>query len=70
MRTYVLVSGVVFGVVTAVQVIRLFGAWPVTIAGVAVPLWASAVAALIAAALAIWAARLLARSGTTTQVVT
>ena len=59
MRSYVVVSGLVFDAVTALQVARLLLRWPVVIAGFAVPLWASAIAAVVAAILAVWAMRLL-----------
>jgi hypothetical protein len=58
MRIYVLVSGLVFDAITALQVARLLLGWPVTVAGFAVPLWASAIAAVVAGALAVWAMRL------------
>jgi hypothetical protein len=58
MRKYVLVSGLVFDVITAAQLVRLLLGWPVTVAGVAVPLWASAIAAVVAGSLAVWAMRL------------
>ena len=61
MRTYVLVSALVFTAIMALQVVRLLLAWPVTVAGYAVPLWASAVAAVVAGALAVSAMRLLMR---------
>lgn len=58
MRIYVLVSGLVFDAITALQVARLLLGWPVTVAGFIVPLWASAIAAVVAGALAVWAMRL------------
>jgi hypothetical protein len=58
MRTYVLVSGLVFDVITALQLARFLLRWPVTVAGFAVPLWISAVAAIVAGSLAVWAMRL------------
>ena len=59
MRTYVLVSAIVFTAIAALQIVRLLLAWPVTVAGFAVPLWASAVAAVVAGTLAVSAMRLL-----------
>ena len=57
MRRYVIVSGVLFALVTFVQVLRFLRQWPVRIASVDVPVWASGIAALIAGSLAFWAFR-------------
>ena len=57
MRRYVLVSGVFLTLLTCVQVLRLILGWQVTVAGTSIPLWVSAIAALIAGSLAIWAFR-------------
>lgn len=57
MRRYVLVSGAFLAVLTCVQLVRLVMQWPVRVATVEVPLWASAIAAVIAGSLAIWAFR-------------
>ena len=61
MRRYVLVSGVFLALLTCVQLVRLLLRWPVTVAGVSIPLWASVVAAAIAGSMAIWAFRARAR---------
>lgn len=61
MHRYVLVSGLFLVLLTCVQLLRLILSWRVTVAGVDIPLWASAVAALIAGSLAIWAFRVGAR---------
>jgi hypothetical protein len=53
--TYRLVSGVVFGVVAILQVVRAIKEWPVQIGPLAVPVYFSWVAFLVAGALAIWA---------------
>jgi hypothetical protein len=57
MRRYEQVSGVFFGLLAIVQLARLLFRWPVQVASVSVPLWASALAVVIAAALSIWAFR-------------
>lgn len=57
MRRYEQISGVVFGLLAAVQLVRILFRWPVQVASVSVPLWASALAVLIAGALAAWAFR-------------
>jgi len=61
MHRYVLVSGLFLILLACVQLLRLILGWPVTVAGLEIPLWASAVAALIAGSLAIWAFRVRAR---------
>ena len=61
MRRYVLVSGLFLVLLACVQLLRLVLRWRVTVAGVEIPLWASAAAALIAGSLAIWAFRVRAR---------
>jgi hypothetical protein len=63
MRRYVLVSGLFLVLLTCVQLLRLMLGWRVMVAGVEIPLWASAVAALIAGSLAIWAFRVRAGEG-------
>jgi hypothetical protein len=57
MRRYIVVSGLFFALLTLVQVLRLLRQWPVRVDGVDVPLWASGVAALVAASLTFWAFR-------------
>ena len=57
MRRYVLVSGLFLVLVTCGQLLRLILGWPVTVAAVEIPVWASGVAAVIAGSLAIWAFR-------------
>ena len=68
MRRYVLVSGLFLVLLACIQLLRLILGWRVTVAGVEIPLWASAVAALIAASLAIWAFRARARDGSSAAV--
>jgi hypothetical protein len=58
MRTYVLLSAILFDLITALQLVRFLLRWPVTIAGFTVPLWVSAVAAIVAGSLAVWGTRL------------
>jgi len=59
MRTYLQISGAVFGVIALLHVFRLLLDWPAQIAGWAVPSWISWVAILAAGALSLWAFRLL-----------
>jgi hypothetical protein len=57
MRRYALVSGSFLALLALVQLARLVLGWPVQVAGVAVPLWVSGVAVVIAGGLATWAFR-------------
>ena len=57
MNRYVLVSGLFLVLLTCVQLLRLVLGWPVTVAGLEIPLWVSGIAALIAGSLAVWAFR-------------
>jgi hypothetical protein len=68
MHRYVLVSGIFLVLLASVQLLRLVLRWRVTVAGLEIPLWASAVAALIAGSLAIWAFRVSARRSSSTAV--
>ena len=61
MRTYLQISGGVFGVIALLHVFRLLLDWPAQIAGWAVPSWISWVAILAAGALSLWAFRLRSR---------
>ena len=62
MRRYALVSGVFLTLLTCVQLLRVILQWPVRVASVDVPVWASAVAALIVGSLAFSAFRVRARA--------
>jgi len=57
MRRYEQVSGAFFCLVAAAQLTRVLLGWPVQVADVAVPVWASVLAFLVTAAFAIWAFR-------------
>jgi hypothetical protein len=61
MRSYLLVSGVVFGAVTLLHVLRLVLDWPAQVGSWAVPLWFSWCGVLAAGALCAWALSLAAR---------
>jgi hypothetical protein len=52
---YNLVSGLVFGVVALLQFLRAINQWPVLIDNFNVPVWASWLVGLFAAALCAWA---------------
>jgi hypothetical protein len=62
MRTYVFVATIFFDLFTVVQLIRLFMRWPVYVAGVSVPLWASGIAVVIVGSLAIAGMRVLVKT--------
>lgn len=62
MRRYTLVSGLFLLLLTCVQLLRVVMRWPVRVAGIEVPVWASLIAALIGGALAVWAFRARAHS--------
>ncbi|HZF16844.1 MAG TPA: hypothetical protein VE046_12965 [Steroidobacteraceae bacterium] len=59
MRSYLLLSGILFSVIAIVQALRLAQGWTVVIAGWNAPMAVSIVAVVITAGLAIWAFRLL-----------
>ena len=61
MRTYVRVSGLFLALLACVQLVRLVMRWPVRVATVDVPMWPSAIAALLVGSLAIWAFRVASR---------
>lgn len=54
---YVVVSGVLFGVLAVVQAVRALNQWPVQVAGFDVPVWVSWVAMIVAGSLCVWAFR-------------
>ncbi len=53
MKPFSAISVVVFVLVALVQLLRLVLGWPVVINGINIPLWASAIACLVAAGLAV-----------------
>ena len=61
MRRYVQISGVFFALLALVQLIRTLSGWPVQVASVTVPIWASAVAFAITASFSTWALRTVTR---------
>ena len=62
MRTYIQITGIVFGVVALVHVVRLILDWPAQVAGWVVPIWISWIAIFVAGALCVWAFRLVGRA--------
>ena len=57
MRRYAQVSGAFFGVLAVIQLTRTVLGWPIQVAGVELPLWASALACVITSTFAVWAFR-------------
>lgn len=57
MNRYAMGSGAVFALIAALQLLRLLMGWPVRVADVAIPLWASGCAFVLASTLALWAYR-------------
>ncbi|MBS3963111.1 MAG: hypothetical protein KGZ80_01225 [Methylomonas sp.] len=57
MKPFSLIAALVLGLVALVQLLRLILGWSVVVNGFAIPLWASAVACLVAAVLAVMVLR-------------
>ena len=52
MKPFSAIAGVVLAIVALVQLLRLVMGWSVVVNGISIPLWASAVACVVAAGLA------------------
>jgi hypothetical protein len=57
-KTYLITSGVLFGLITIGQLIRLIFQVPVQLGSLHLPMWASVLAIIVALSLCIWAFRL------------
>lgn len=57
MKPFTLAAVIVFAVVAIVQLTRLILGWEVVVGGVAIPMWASVIALVVAAGLAVMVAR-------------
>ena len=57
MRSYALVSAMFFAIVAVAHLVRVVLRWPILIADLTVPVWASTVAFVFMAALALWGFR-------------
>lgn len=62
MRTYVHITGVIFGIATLGHVLRLLMGWPIQLAGWVIPMWLSWLGILVAGSLCVWAFRLVGRA--------
>ena len=58
MKTYLGLSGAIFGIVAVLHAFRLALDWPAQIGGWSVPFWISWPALLLAGGLCVWAFRL------------
>ena len=57
MHRYAQVSGTIFALVGALQLLRILRGWPVQVGDFAIPVWASGCALVVAVALTSWAYR-------------
>ena len=57
-RAYLLISGVIFGVVALLHLLRIINAWTVQLGPWVVPMWVSWAGLAIPALLCVWAIRL------------
>ena len=53
MKPFANIAVVVFSIVAVLQLLRVVSSWEVTVNGIIIPLWASAIAFVVAAALAV-----------------
>ncbi len=57
-RTYLIVSGVIFGLISIGQLMRLIFQVPIQISTLIIPVWPSALALIVVLLMCIWAFRL------------
>ena len=65
-KAYLIVTGVLFGIIAVMHLLRLIYQWPVQAGTISIPVWASCAGLLLASVLCVWAFMLLAlqqRSG-------
>lgn len=53
MKPFTTIAAVVFALVALLQLLRFVSGWQVTVNGLTIPIWASAIAFVVAAALAV-----------------
>jgi hypothetical protein len=53
MKPFTIIAAVVFAFMALIQLLRFILAWPITVNGMAVPVWASAIAFVVAAGLSV-----------------
>ena len=61
-KAYLIVSTVIFAFVAIMHLLRLVLGWPVVLGMTSVPLWASMLAVLVSAGVAIWGLSLMRRT--------
>ena len=54
-NNYTLVSGIIFGIVAIIQAVRAVSEWPVQVGPIAIPVWFSWAAVVVAGGLCAWA---------------
>jgi len=52
MKPFTAIAVVVFSLVALLQLLRILSGWEITVNGIAIPIWASVIAFVVAAALA------------------
>ncbi len=62
-RLYLLLTGVLFGVVAAAHLVRVLNGWAVAVGPWSVPMWVSWLGTAVPGALSVWAFRLVAGYG-------
>jgi len=60
-RTYLMISGVIFGLVAILHLIRVINGWAFLVGSWSVPMWASWLGTAVPAVLCLWAFRLASR---------
>ena len=60
-RTYLVISGTVFGIVAALHLLRVVNGWAVVVGPWSAPMWVSWLGTLVPAVLCVWAFRLASR---------
>ncbi len=60
-RTYLVISGTVFGIVAVLHLLRVVYGWAMVVGPLSAPMWASWLGALVSAVLCVWAIRLASR---------
>ena len=60
-RTYLVISGTVFGIVAVLHLLRVVNGWIMVLGPWSVPIWGSWLGTLVPAVLCVWALRLASR---------
>ncbi|WP_404790253.1 hypothetical protein [Altericista sp. CCNU0014] len=58
-KTYLLISAAIFALIAILHIVRLVNRWSILIGSFTVPLWGSWLGFILAAALSVWAFRLM-----------